>query len=126
MLSLIEHEILTAHKTKMLIKGLFFTSKLSIVVLISLINILMPTIICILLFLSKMNFILSRVELSMEKNDTMKLGAQIFRTNTVLFHFQELYYILPAMVVLELAATVSSYTIMNPVTELQTENGKFI
>ena len=30
------------------------------------------------------------------------------------------------MIVLELAVTVSSYKIMNPVTELQTENGKVI
>ena len=55
-----EHEISTAHKTKMLknIK-IFLAFNLSDVVFIMLINVKMPTIVGILTFMSMMNFMLS-------------------------------------------------------------------
>ena len=55
----IEHEISTAHKTKMLKYKDFFLLKHSNGVFILLINVEMPTIVGILTFMSRINFMLS-------------------------------------------------------------------
>ena len=61
MLNSTEHEISTAHKTKIPTNEEVFFCKLSLsdVVLIMLINVKMPTIVGILIFVSKINFVLS-------------------------------------------------------------------
>ena len=59
MLNLIEHEIPTTHKTKMLTNKDFFSLKLSDVVFILLLNVTMPTSVGILTFMSMINFILN-------------------------------------------------------------------
>ena len=55
----IEHEILAAHKTKILKIKTFIAFRLSDVVLILLINVKMPTIVGILTLMSKINFMLT-------------------------------------------------------------------
>ena len=54
-----KHEISTAHKTKMLKTLIFFAFKLSDLVFIMLLNFKMPTIVGILTFMSRINFVLS-------------------------------------------------------------------
>ena len=59
MLNSAEHKISAAHKTKMLKHTVFLDLKLSDVVFIMLINVKMPTIVGILTFMSRINFVLS-------------------------------------------------------------------
>ena len=59
MLNSTEHEISTAHKTKIPANKKFLALSLSAAVLIMLINVKMPTIVCILTFMSRINFVLS-------------------------------------------------------------------
>ena len=60
MLKSTEHEIVTAHKTKNAANYRFFlTFILSDDVFIMLINVIMPTIVGILTFMSRINFVLS-------------------------------------------------------------------
>ena len=60
MLNSTEHEISTAHKSKMLKKVDFFIAfNLSDMLFILLINVKMPTIVGILTFMSRINFMLS-------------------------------------------------------------------
>ena len=54
-----EHEILTAHKTKNRQIKKFLALSLSDVVFIMLINVKIPTIVGILTFMSRINFVLS-------------------------------------------------------------------
>ena len=59
MLNSTQHEISTAHKTKILTKKMFLALSLSDNVFIMLINVKMPTIVGILTFMSRINFVLS-------------------------------------------------------------------
>ena len=58
MLNATEHEISTAHKTKMLKKEPFLAFRLSDVVFTMLINVKMPAIVGILTFISMISFML--------------------------------------------------------------------
>ena len=62
MLNSTEHGTSNAHKSKMLIYIDFFALIISYVVFILLINVKMPTIVGILTFMSRINFVLSCVE----------------------------------------------------------------
>ena len=59
MLNLTEHKNSTAHKTNILTNKEVFASSLSDVVFIMLINVKMPTIVGILTFMSRINFVFS-------------------------------------------------------------------
>ena len=59
MLNSTEHEISTAHKTKIPTMKKFLALSLSYVVFIMLINVKMPTIVGILTFMSSKNFVLN-------------------------------------------------------------------
>ena len=59
MLNSTEHEIITAHKTKLLKMMTFLAFKLSNGVFVMLINVKMPTIVGILTFMSMINFMLN-------------------------------------------------------------------
>ena len=62
MLSSTEHEISTTQKLKHPTVKMFLALSLSDVVFIMLINVKMPTLVGILTFISRINFLLSRVE----------------------------------------------------------------